>query len=149
MPEDITHRITLKLDKGYEFLATFEKWPDLPALRLDEPPPLGEAHGPNAAGLLAAAVGNCLAASLLFCLRRSRVEVRDLAAHVTARVVRNDKGRFRIGGINVEIAPVLSPETAGRLQRCAEMFEDFCVVTESVRHGIPVTVTLAAPEGAG
>ena len=149
MPEDITHRITLKLDKGYEFLATFEKWPDLPALRLDEPPPLGEAHGPNAAGLLATAVGNCLAASLLFCLRRSRAEVRDLTAHVTARVVRNDKGRFRIGGINVEIAPVLSPEAAAPLQRCAEMFEDFCVVTESVRQGIPVTVTLAAPEGAG
>ena len=145
MSEDITHRITLTLDKGYEFLATFDRWPDLPALRVDEPPPLGEAHGPNPAALLATAVGNCLAASLLFCLRRSRVEVRGLTAHVTVRVARNDKGRLRIGGVGVELVPALASEAAGRLQRCAEMFEDFCVVTESVRHGIPVTVSLAAP----
>jgi organic hydroperoxide reductase OsmC/OhrA len=145
--EETTHTITLKLGKGYGFLATFDKRPDLPPLLLDEPPPLGEGRGPNAAALLAAAVGHCLASSLLFCLRKSRADVSDLTASVSARIVRNEKGRFRIGGIDVEISPALPPDSAGRLPRCAEMFEDFCVVTESVRKGIPVAVTLKTPEG--
>lgn len=147
MSEETTHAITLRLSKGYEFLATFDKRPDLPPLLLDEPPPLGDGHGPNAAALLATAVGNCLAASLLFCLRKSRADVTDLTARVSARIVRNEKGRFRVGGIDVEIEPALPPESAGRLPRCSEMFEEFCVVTESVRKGIPIAVTLKTPDG--
>jgi organic hydroperoxide reductase OsmC/OhrA len=148
VPEEITHRITLKLDKGYEFLATFESWPDLPPIRCDEAPPVGEARGPTATGVLATAIGNCLAASLLFCLRRSHADVRDLTARVTARVVRNEQGRLRVGGLDVELVPVLSAESAPSLERCAEIFQDFCVVTQSVRQGIPVAVTLTTPETA-
>ena len=32
-------------------------------------------------------------------------------------------------------------------QRCLEQFEDFCVVTESVRRGIPVAVTVVDAVG--
>jgi hypothetical protein len=32
-----------------------------------------------------------------------------------------------------------------RFDRCGELFEDFCVVTASVRRGIPVHVRLAEP----
>ena len=31
------------------------------------------------------------------------------------------------------------------LDRCLEQFEDFCIVTESIRRGIPVTVRVEAP----
>lgn len=146
MSEEIVQSITLRLGKGYEFTASLDRRPDLPALLLDEPPPLGEGRGPNATALLATAVGNCLAASLLFCLRKSRAEISDLTARVSARVVRNETGRFRVAGIDVELVPVLPSEAAGRLERCAGLFEDFCVVTESVRKGIPVAVTLKTPD---
>jgi hypothetical protein len=33
------------------------------------------------------------------------------------------------------------------LGRCLEQFEDFCVVTESVRHGIPVGVRVVDAQG--
>jgi len=36
-------------------------------------------------------------------------------------------------------------EDVARLERCASLFEDFCVVTESVRKGIPVNVSVTMP----
>ena len=99
--------------------------------------------------MLGAAVGNCLAASLAFCLRKARIEVRDLTARVTTHVERNEKGRFRISGIDVELAPELAAGPAPSFDRCEGLFEDFCTVTASVRRGIPVSVTLREPAGVG
>jgi hypothetical protein len=33
------------------------------------------------------------------------------------------------------------------MARCLEIFEDFCIVTESVRHGIPVAVEVRGVAG--
>ena len=65
-----------------------------------------------------------------------------MTAHVSARVSRNDAGRYRIAGMSVELEPDVETDDGGRLQRCEELFEDFCMVTESVRAGIPVDVTV-------
>ncbi len=34
-----------------------------------------------------------------------------------------------------------------QLQRLLAQFEDFCIVTESVRHGVPVTVAVSDAQG--
>jgi organic hydroperoxide reductase OsmC/OhrA len=109
---------------------------------VDEPPPLGAGHGPNASRLLAAAVGNCLSASALLCLRKARIDVRGMRTTVRSSMVRNEKGRLRIGTIRVDIEPVVSPADRERMSRCLELFEDFCVVTQSVREGIDVEVAV-------
>ena len=116
----------------------------MPDLTLDEPPPLGEGSGPNAARLIAAAVGNCLAASLAFCLKRSRIPLKQLRATVEGTLVRNERGRQRIGEIRVKLAPDVAPEDRDRMERCLELYEDFCIVTESVRNGIPISVEVEA-----
>jgi len=116
----------------------------VPDLTLDEPPPLGEGSGPNAARLIAAAVGNCLAASLAFCLKRSRIPLKQLRATVEGTLVRNERGRQRIGEIRVKLAPDVAPEDRDRMERCLELYEDFCIVTESVRNGIPISVEVEA-----
>jgi uncharacterized OsmC-like protein len=142
MSEARDHKVSLRFVRGYEFVATFPKAENLPPIVFDEPPPLGEGSGPNAAAVLAAAIGNCLAASFAFCLRKARVEPVDVAAEIVAHVDRNEHGRFRIKGIDVELAPeVLEPDRS-RLQRCEQLFEDFCIVTESVRRGIPINVKI-------
>jgi len=142
MADHPVHHITLSLDHGFEFVATFDDLPGTPSVRLDEPEPLGESHGPNAAALVAAAVGNCLGASLLFCLRKSRASVGALKAKVAARVERNEEGRLRISRIDVELEPDLEGDDLAKLERCSALFEDYCVVTQSLRSGVPVNVTL-------
>lgn len=141
MTEDITHHVTVRLVRDYEFVAEFKDLPDAPAMLFDETPPAGGGRAPSAVDVLGAAVGNCLAVSLAFCLRKARVELRGLTAHVTTHVGRNGRGHHRITGIDVALAPSLG-RTGAPIDRCEPLFEDFCAVTASVRHGIPVTVSL-------
>ena len=145
MSETRDHHIEVRFVRGYEFVATFQDVEGLAPVIFDEPPPLGEGAAPNAAAVLGAAVGNCLAASFIFCLRKVRLEPEDVTAHVVVHVARNENGRFRISGIDVELDPELRAADRARFDRCERLFEDFCVVTESVRRGIPVNVTVAEP----
>src|SRR5436305_170887 len=107
MTDEHTHRVTIRLARGFEFVAEFNDVPGAPSILFDEPAPLGGGNAPNAAAVLGAAVGNCLSASLAFRLRRARMDLEGLTTHVTTHVVRNERGRFRIGGIDVELVPVL------------------------------------------
>lgn len=132
----------VQLVEGYRFTATFPDVPGAPPVMLDESAPLGTGAGPTPAGLLAAAVGGCLSASLTLCLNKARLEPDAVNAHVTARMGRNEAGRLRIEGIDVELTPCLCAADEGRFDRCKALYEDFCIVTESLRHGIPVNVHL-------
>ncbi|HEU5072964.1 MAG TPA: OsmC family protein [Polyangiaceae bacterium] len=132
--------LTIEHQTGYEFRVVFDK-PTHPELRVDEPPPLGKDQGPNPARLLAAAIGSCLSASLAFCLNRADMPLSGLTAKVHADLVRNERKRLRVGGVRVELHPTLAT-TVGNPSECLERFEDFCVVTESVRAGVPVEVSV-------
>lgn len=131
--------ITLNLNSGYQFEVDFEQ-DGVPSLLTDEPPPLGEGAGPNPARLLAAAVGNCMSASLKFCLDRARIDVAEFRTRVEGTIVRNERGRLRIGSLHVRLEPVVGAGDIDRISRCLEMFEDFCIVGQSVRTGIELSV---------
>jgi len=131
--------ISLVLEDEYRFDVDFEM-PDVPALRMDEPEPLGASEGPNAARLLAAAVGNCLSSSALFCLRKARVPVTGMRTEVRTTLGRNEAGRLRVHDVAVTLHPEVPDEDQARMVRCMDLFEDFCLVTESVRKGIEVGV---------
>lgn len=138
--------ITLAWRRGYEFAVDFGQ-EGAGILLTDEPPPLGDGAGPNPARLLAAAVGNCMSASLKYCLDRARVEVEGLTTTVEGTIVRNERGRLRIGSLRVRLEPTVAPDDLGHLERCLEGFEDFCIVGQSVRQGIDVAVEVV-PSGA-
>jgi uncharacterized OsmC-like protein len=146
-----THTFTLHLEQqeGFEFRVRFD-WPQAPELVLDEPEPLGHRAGPNAARLVAAAVANCLAASLVFCLKsKFKQSPGPLRATATGRMERNEQGRYRIAGIDVELSLAEAWGAMPHQERCLEQFEDFCIVTQSIRAGIPVSVTVRDATGAG
>ncbi len=142
MSGERTHHATLTLVDRFTFTGAFPDLPDAPAIFFDEPAPLGEDTAPSGASCLGAADGNCLAASLAFCLHKSRVEPDTLSANVTTRVERNAEGKCRISGIDVELVPSVAAADAGKLARCESLFEDFCIVTQRVRSGIAVNVTV-------
>ena len=81
-----------------------------------------------------------MGASLLYCLRKAHVDVTDLRTTVAGTLVRNEHGRLRIGALRVQLAPTVAEPDRPRIARCLELFEDYCVVTESVRDGVNVVV---------
>lgn len=137
--------ITMEHKKDFEFLVTFDE--GMGQILLDEPSPLGKNAGPNAARVLSAAIGNCLSASLLFCLQKARVETSGLKSAVTTTIVRNEKGRFRVGGAEVLINVNIGTEAPNRVAQCINLFEDFCIVTQSVRKGVKVDVVVQNQNG--
>jgi uncharacterized OsmC-like protein len=132
---------------AFEFKVKFD-WENADELLMDEPEPMGGSKGPNATRLLAAAVANCLSASLVFCLTKARVDVKGVKSSVRAMLERNEQKRLRIGGLEVEI--VLPDEVAAStrgMERCLGLFEDYCIVTASVRSGIDVGVRVTDQSG--
>lgn len=127
--------------KGFEFRVRFDK-EQYVELRMDEPTPLGHDTAPNPARILAAAIGDCLSASLVFCLKRRGIVVDGLRSEVHVQLVRNEDKRLRIGRVEVTIHP-REPIPDEALDACLSTFEDFCVVTQSVRTGIDVSVSVA------
>lgn len=139
----VVHKFTIGMEQvsGYEFRVRFDK-PRHPELTMDEPPPLGADAGPNAARILAAAIGNCLSASLLFCPGKARLKLERIRAEVKVEIVRNQSGRLRVGRVAVTIDPGLDEAERERARRCVGIFEDFCTVTQSIRQGIDVRVAV-------
>jgi uncharacterized OsmC-like protein len=138
--------LSLEQVHDFEFRVRFDGTA-LADLSTDEPPPQGHDAGPNPARLLLAAVANCLAASLLFSLRKFRNTPGPIHAKARCRLARNTRGRWRVAGIEVDLqltGPVASLQNIGR---ALEQFEDFCIVTESVRTGVPVSVSVRDGQG--
>jgi organic hydroperoxide reductase OsmC/OhrA len=123
----------------YEFRVRLDK-PQYPELLVDAPAPVGKDLNPSPSRLLAAAMGHCLASGLLYCARKLRVSLGPIHARVVTEIVRNDRGYPRIGKMHVEIDTQAPESEQAEAARCTRMFEDFCMVSQSVREGIEVEV---------
>ncbi|MDZ7870587.1 MAG: OsmC family protein [Rheinheimera sp.] len=143
MAEQPQFSVALRLLDGYKFEIDFA---EAGQLLSDETPPLGEGTGPNPSRLLAAAVANCLAASLLFAVRKFKEDPGQVTAIVHGELERQD-GRWRIGKLQVELQLGADAATIPHLARALSQFEDFCVVTQSVRQGIEVSVQVLDSAG--
>jgi organic hydroperoxide reductase OsmC/OhrA len=146
MSEEGRFTIHLEQQEGFKTTVKFD-WAQVPDLLLDEPPPLGEKAGPNPSRMLAVAAANCLGSSLLFCVFKEVPPANCLRVEATCILVRNEKKRLRIGGLEVRLIVADVVKEAPRFPRCKELFEDFCVVTASIRQGIPVQVTVLDQAG--
>ena len=146
MSEEQVIELSLEQTHDYEFRVRFDGTA-IPDLMTDETRPLGGEVGPNPSRLLLAGVANCLLASLLFALRKFKHEPGKLAARVKASTARNEHGRWRIVHIAVELQLANTVAAFEHGARALAQFEDFCIVTESVRQGIAVDVSVRDATG--
>ena len=135
-----TLSVTITQKQGYQFLVDFGA--GMPTLLTDEPKPLGQEVGPAPTHLLLAAIANCLSASLLFSLQKFKQDAGGITTTATCTVDRNEKNRLRIQYIDVAIRLAKEGAKLEHLDRVIAQFEDFCTVTQSVRAGIPVEITV-------
>lgn len=147
MSENDGIRIVLEQEGPYAFKVSFEGTA-LEALHTDEPEPLGAGGGPNPSALLLAGIANCLGASLLFSLRKFKNAPGPIRAEITAKKGRNAEGRWRIP--HADVAIHLSDKAADleHFDRVLAQFEQFCIVTQSVRDGVSVDVRVIDADGA-
>ncbi len=138
--------ITLEQIDDYEFRVRFDK-DTIADLATDLGEPLGKARGPNPEHLLNAAIANCLSASLVFALAKFKNKVQSVRATARARVGRNAENRVRVEQVEVNIALPGKAEDYAMLDRVLSQFENFCTVTESVREGIAVDLTVTDGRG--
>jgi uncharacterized OsmC-like protein len=142
LSEEHSFGVSMRRQEGFKFEVDFGL-EGVGPLYMDEPEPVGGNSGPNASKVLAATMGNCVTASLLFCLQKARAKVGGVETKVDGIMRRNGKGRWRIAEINVEISPEIAEEYDSQYERCLGLFEEFCVVSKSIEQGIPLNVKVS------
>lgn len=147
MSDNDSIRLVLEQEGPYAFRIEFDGI-SLEALHTDEPAPLGAGAGPNPSALLLAGVANCLAASLVFALRKFKNTPGRIRAEITAEKERNAEGRWRIPRAQVVITLADKAADLAQFERVMAQFEEFCIVTQSVRDGIDVDVAIVDALGA-
>lgn len=143
------HSFTINMEKTgpMQFTTTFDK-SQFPDISFDESEKSGGNNRyPDASRYLTAAIMNCLSASLTFCLNKSRIGIKSLTTTGICTSSRNEEGYWRIKKIKVELHPVFDTNiddtnTEQRIKRCRDIFEKYCVVSASVRKGIPIDVDI-------
>lgn len=139
-------RIVLEQEGPYAFKVNFEGT-GLDALHTDEPAPLGAGAGPNPSALLLSGIANCLSASLVFALRKFKNEPSPIRAEIVAHKARNEAGRWRIPHADVTIHLGDKAADLEHFDRVLAQFEQFCIVTQSVREGVSVDVKIVDADG--
>ena len=137
--------VTINQQSNYQFIVDFGA--GIPPLQTDEHPPLGAGEGPTPSQLLVAAVINCLSASLFFALQKYKQDAGGIVTTGTARIDRDENKRLRIQEIAITLRLGKNGSEINQLDRILTQFEEFCTVTQSVRRGIPVNVTVEDSQG--
>lgn len=145
MSTSTTESVHLQQVRDYRFDVRFGT--ALPLLQVDEPEPLGRGEGPTPVQLLAAAVGNCLSASLLFALRKYREAPDPIGCEVLARVGRNEQGRLRVLALEASLRLGVAARELPHLEQVLDRFESFCTVSQSIAAAVPVSVSIFDPSG--
>lgn len=136
MTEQIVE-VALVQQEDYQFTVSFGN--GVPSFVADEPAPMGSGRGPSPVQLLCAAVGNCLADSLLFALRKYKQTAEPMRASISADIGRNGENRLRVLSMTARLHLGVAGGEIDHLERVLNQFEGFCTVTQSVGLGIAIS----------
>ena len=99
--------------------------------------------GPSPVKLLGISILGCLAASFSFCLQKRNFSLLDLEGKAELTIARNNKGFWRVKKVNIDLIPrVDNPKAHKRINQCIKFFEQYCIISESVKTGFDVSVNV-------
>ena len=100
-----------------------------------------EKIGPNPSKLLALSVLGCLAASFTFCLQKNNISLSDLDGKAIIISKKDEKGFWRLKKIVIKLNPKIdTPEMHKKADQCTKFFEQYCIISESLRNGIDLDI---------
>ena len=122
---------------------------DFPSFIMDEPKAFhGNDKGPSAGEFLLVSIAGCQGVSFMFCLQKFGIEVEDMVVIVESKmkhVWHEEYDREILNIIRIDVfidLKLKDPEDEEDLMECFNVYQKYCVVTTSIRRGIPVDVKL-------
>ena len=102
-----------------------------------------EKIGPSPIKLLALSVLGCLAVCFEFCLQKKGFTLSDLDGRAEVTFTRKDKEFWRIRKIDIDLLPKIdNTEMRKSVAQCKNLFEQHCIISESLRKGMEINVNL-------
>lgn len=99
--------------------------------------------GPNPSKLLALSVLGCLAGSLTFCLKKKKSSLSDIKGNAIITSMKNEDGFWRLKKIDITLNPRIdNSEMRKSMDQCQKSFEQFCIISESLREGIDININI-------
>ncbi len=143
MSNEVKSKVELKLEEKMLFRGNLGK------LKVDElyidlrTERRNDRIGSSPVKLLGLSILSCLAASFEFCIEKKNISLSDLEGRAEVTVARNSKNFWRLKKIDVEIVPKIdNPELLKRIDQCKKLFEQYCIISESLKKGIEINVNL-------
>jgi hypothetical protein len=140
--------VTVRLTQAQDYQFDVDFGAGIPALRCDEPPPLGQNQGPRPCTCWPPRWATaCRTRCCSRCASSSR-QPEPLHTEVTAEVGRNAENRLRVLGMRATLTLGVPAAALEHLDRVLASFEQYCTVTQSVAQGFPVEVQVFDATGA-
>lgn len=132
-------KITLDYSEKLHFTASARNFEDI---HVDEPESFhGSNLGPSSVEYILIGIGGCLGSSLIYCLQKKKVQVDELSLIVEGIIKHvGPKMHLKLIEINVEINFKAKKTFSQEVENCLNVFQDYCVVTNSLLNGIPINV---------
>ncbi len=112
-------------------------------VEIDELEPHGTDSAPNPADYFLLAVGGCLSSSFIFSLSKFDVSLKKMHAKVRGKYTRvNERVRIERVDVVLEVEPSTERDLQEMKEWCIGVFRNFCIISESIRKGLPIGVTL-------
>jgi uncharacterized OsmC-like protein len=114
---------------------------DFNAILMDDKK-MGEHVGPSPVEYFLSSIGSCMIMSFIYCLSLSRIHLNpdDFRVLVVGTLGRLDN-RLRLININVDFILKTRSDNP-KIRKCFEKFQPFCILSESIKDGIPISCDL-------
>lgn len=106
----------------------------------------GDDSAPTPIEVFLSSVGSCLIMSFIYCLYLSGVHLKpdDFDVRVSGAIGRVNN-RLRLVNVKTEFL-IKTKEDRVKIEKCFEKFQPFCILSESIKSGIPFTCDLKMGE---